>query len=86
MGSERRTASVPTMPPELARFSTTTGWPSDFAMESARWRATTSVGPPAENGTMSVTGRCGNSWANAAAQAATVRMSAEMRFMSLSPL
>ncbi|MCY1508617.1 hypothetical protein D9M68_429320 [compost metagenome] len=59
LGSDRTTASEPTMPPVLARFSTTTDCPSDRPIAALRWRATTSVGPPGENGTTSVSGRVG---------------------------
>jgi len=40
-------------------FSTTTVWPSDLPMRSAMMRPIVSVGPPAENGTISVTARAG---------------------------
>src|SRR5689334_22383905 len=47
-------------------FSTTNGWPSFSVKRAASCRATWSVGPPAENGTMTVTGRDGYSCAPAA--------------------
>ncbi|MNL42029.1 hypothetical protein D3C87_1644650 [compost metagenome] len=47
------------MPPAPRRFSTTTLWPSDFDIAAATERATTSVGPPAANGTTMVMGRDG---------------------------
>src|SRR5688500_17793916 len=53
------------VPPAPTTFSTTTDWPSDFCMRSAIRRAMVSVGPPAENGTMTVIGRLGNPCANA---------------------
>jgi hypothetical protein len=40
-------------------FSITTEWPSVFVIAWPSERATTSVGPPAANGTMSVIGRVG---------------------------
>src|SRR5262245_47194549 len=42
------------------RFSTTTGWPSDFAISGASMRATVSVALPAACGTMSRNGLSGN--------------------------
>src|SRR5947209_4246170 len=42
-------------------------WPSSFPMRSPTMRATTSVGPPAANGTMMVIGLLGNVWASAGA-------------------
>jgi predicted carbohydrate-binding protein with CBM5 and CBM33 domain len=47
------------VPPAPARFSTTTGWPSEADSFSATRRATTSVEPPAGNGTTIRTGRDG---------------------------
>ena len=66
------TAAVATIVPAPGRFSITTDWPPQRAdRRSARMRATTSVGPPAANGTTSFTGRDGNSAAVCAAAAAT---------------
>ena len=59
------------MPPAPALFSTYTGWPSGPCMASATSRATMSVEPAAANGTTSLTGLCGNSWAQAGAVPAT---------------
>src|SRR5262245_43409636 len=56
------------MVPAPGRFSITTDWPPQRAeRKSARMRATTSVGPPAANGTRSFTGREGKSAALCAA-------------------
>src|SRR5215510_7544044 len=53
-------AAVATMVPAPGRFSITTDWPPQRTdRRSARMRATTSVGPPAANGTRSLTGRDG---------------------------
>ena len=58
--------------PAPGRFSITTDWPFQRAVrKSARMRATTSVGPPAANGTSSFTGRVGNSAVVCAAAAPT---------------
>src|SRR5215470_1386604 len=68
-GGAFATAAVATMVPAPGRFSITTDWPFQRAeRRSARMRATTSVGPPAANGTTSFTGRDGTSagaWAAA---------------------
>src|SRR5262249_13153270 len=54
------------MVPAPGRFSITTDWPFQRGVSrSARMRATTSVGPPAANGTMILTGRLGKSGADA---------------------
>src|SRR5215469_1842838 len=50
---------LPSVPPAPVTFSTTTCWPSVRDMCSPTMRATTSVGPPAANGTMRVIGRSG---------------------------
>jgi hypothetical protein len=47
---------VPSAP---LRFSTTTGWPSDFPITSLRSRATMSFRAPGAKGTMTVMGRDG---------------------------
>ena len=51
--------SEPTVPPAPTTFSTTICWPSVRDMCSLTTRAATSVGPPAANGTIRVTGRDG---------------------------
>src|SRR5258706_4798159 len=48
-----------TLPEAPVTFSITTVCPSVLRICSARMRASTSVGPPAENGTISVIGRDG---------------------------
>ena len=53
------------MPPAPALFSTTIVWPRYFSVAVASARITWSVDPPAGQGTISVTGRDGNAWANA---------------------
>ena len=50
---------MPVVPPAPATFSITICWPSVRDMCSATMRATTSVGPPAANGTTMVIGRSG---------------------------
>src|SRR6516162_2153262 len=81
-------AAVATMVPAPGRFSITTDWPPHRTdRRSARMRATTSVGPPAANGTRSLTGRDGKSAAlcAAATQAtpAASRRAAAMAFMTV---
>src|ERR1041385_5618849 len=44
------------LPPAPVTFSTRTVWPRLFVIRSAMMRAIVSVGPPAENGTTTVTG------------------------------
>src|SRR5262249_44454910 len=46
-------------PPAPVTSSTSTVWPRLFVMRSAMMRAIVSVGPPAENGTTTVTGFAG---------------------------
>src|SRR5262249_34719302 len=62
------------VPPAPSLFSTTTDWPSVLLIDAAIERPTTSVGPPAANGTTSVTGRVGYPCASAlpAAQASRI--------------
>src|SRR6266540_3129442 len=76
------------MVPAPGRFSITTDWPPQRSdRRSARMRATTSVGPPAANGTRSLTGRDGKSaavWAAATeARPAASRRAAAMAFMTV---
>ncbi len=47
------------MPPPPLMFSITTGWPSASPSAGASMRPSTSIGPPAANGTTMVTGRVG---------------------------
>src|SRR5215472_17788166 len=80
---------TPMLAPAPVIFSTTMVWPSVLRMLSARRRASVSVGPPAENGTMMVMGRDGYCSANAgpispnttatAAAAASLRMAFPFR-------
>src|SRR5262245_714648 len=73
-GGAFATAAVATMVPAPGRFSITTDWPFHRAdKRSARMRATTSVGPPAANGTTSFTGREGKSAGVCAAATETAR-------------
>src|SRR3954465_10249288 len=69
-GGAFATAAVATMVPAPGRFSISTALPPQRADNSSpRMRATTSVGPPAANGTTSLTGADGKSaagWAWAA--------------------
>src|SRR5580700_5565194 len=53
------------MPPAPPTFSTTTCWPRISLTRCAITRPSTSVGPPAANGTTMVTGRVGQSCAPA---------------------
>src|SRR5918995_1784111 len=53
------TRAAAMVPPAPVTFSTTTGWPRSRDMPSAAMRVITSVGPPAEKGTMIVTGLFG---------------------------
>src|SRR5262249_42035526 len=81
-------AAVATMVPAPGRFSITTDWPPQRTdRRSARMRATTSVGPPAANGTRSLTGRDGKSAAVFAAATevtpAASRRAAAMAFMTV---
>src|SRR5262245_43183470 len=81
-------AAVATMVPAPGRFSITTDWPPHRAdSRSARMRATTSVGPPAANGTRSFTGRDGKSaavWAAATrAMPVASRKAAAIAFMTV---
>src|ERR1700738_725513 len=55
---------MPMVPPAPPTFSTMMVWPNVRDMWSPRRRVTTSVGPPAANGTMTVIGLLGN-WAAA---------------------
>src|SRR5262245_32382568 len=57
---------MPIAPPAPVTSSITTGWPSEACIGSARIRHSVSSGPPAENGTMIVTGLDGNACAFAA--------------------
>src|SRR5258708_2202091 len=58
------------VPPAPVTFSTTTVWPNARPMRSAMMRAMVSVGPPAANGTVTVTGREGYAWAAATIESA----------------
>ena len=68
-GALRTTFSVPMLPLEPVRFSTTTGWPRLSVSRSARMRAATSVAPPAGKGTTKRSGREGDHAAAAWARA-----------------
>src|SRR5262245_20549506 len=76
--------------PAPVMFSTITGWPSDTRMRSERMRANVSVGPPAGNGTMRVTGRdgkvsaCANTMLPRAAAMATARCDSFMHSLLVS--
>ncbi len=64
-GADLATAAVARMVPAPGRFSITTGLPPQRADNcSPRMRATTSVGPPAANGTRIFTGAFGKSAAD----------------------
>ena len=67
---------MPVVPPAPATFSTTNCWPSALEKYSPVMRAITSVGPPAANGTMMVTGRVGYCWSAAKADDAAISAAA----------
>src|SRR4029079_9703749 len=64
-GAALATRLVPMVPPAPTTFSITIGCFSVAPIELPSGRAITSPARPAENGTTSVIGRLGNSWANA---------------------
>src|SRR6187402_1479871 len=68
-------------PPAPGLFSTTTGCPSAWASLSPSTRVSTSVGPPAGNGTMIFTGLVGHDCAFASGNAARSARAARMRRM-----
>src|SRR5207253_3237773 len=70
------------VPPAPSLFSITTVWPSVFIIAAPSVRATTSVGPPAANGTTSVTVRDGYASPHAVATAAADRASAQSAFIA----
>src|SRR6185369_12793890 len=79
-----------TLPEAPVTFSITTVCPSVFRIFSARMRASTSVGPPAANGTISVIGRDGKLSArdeigHAAAIVPTAAVMKSRRLMRCSP-
>src|SRR4051812_44856498 len=70
------------IPPAPGLFSTTNGWPSDFASWSATTRPRMSVAEPGVNGTMIFTGRAGYcASAEPAARRAAARSTPRRRFM-----
>src|SRR5882672_9003348 len=73
------------VPPAPSLFSTTMVWPSDLLIEIATVRATTSVGPPAAKGTISVIGLVGKACAHAAPESptATDATAANSRFLRI---
>ena len=58
-GAARATRPTPMLPPAPVTFSMMIDCPSEVRMCSARMRASVSVGPPAEYGTIRVMGRDG---------------------------
>ena len=58
-GAARATRPVPMLPEAPPTFSTTIGWPSVARICSPMMRTSVSLGPPAGNGTTTVTGRDG---------------------------
>src|SRR5262249_59786164 len=80
-------AAVATIVPAPGRSSTTTGLPPQRAdRRSARMRATTSVGPPAANGTRILTVLAGKSAASSAATGEAAHApSADARTQPASP-
>jgi hypothetical protein len=58
-GGDSATCCVPTMPPEVTRFSTMKGWPSASESWVESRRATRSLAPPGLAGTTMRTGFVG---------------------------
>src|SRR5215470_798691 len=74
------------LPPAPDLFSTTNGTPNFACRCCCRMRASKSAEPPAANGTMMVTGRCGQASCACAAAAktrATARAGANIRRMPI---
>src|SRR5438552_11089197 len=72
------------MPPAPATLSTITCCPSNCDMRGEMMRATTSIGPPAANGTTMVTGRPGQSCA-AAGDAAAAASATAISILGMAP-
>src|SRR5947207_13523424 len=70
---------MPIAPPAPVTASITTDWPSEDCMGSDRMRHRVSRGPPAEKGTMIVTGLVGKACAFAAVGQAIAGMLAILR-------
>jgi hypothetical protein len=66
-----------------ATFSMMICWPRSSPMGGARMRPTTSIGPPAGNGTTMVRVRAGHSCAAAGAQAGTNASAAAMSLLTI---
>src|SRR5712671_782289 len=78
-------ATTPVVPPAPALFSITNCWPRRAERRSAKMRASTSVLPPAANGTNTETDLVGHaSWAKLAAPlaATTAKATAKLHFIS----
>src|SRR5436190_14824892 len=78
-------ATTPVVPPAPALFSITNCWPRRAESRSAKMRASTSVLPPAANGTSTDTALVGHaSWAKLAAplDATTAKATAKRHFIS----
>src|SRR5215470_11014301 len=73
------------MPPAPPLFSMMTCWPSSSVSGGAKIRPTTSIGPPAGNGTTMVMGRLGQSCALAGPAQASATMNAVIPRMFLLP-
>src|SRR4051812_23932062 len=70
------------LPPAPVTFSTTTVCPRLFVIRSATIRAIVSVGPPAENGTTTVTGRVGKFCANPVLQQSIATAKIRIKFIT----
>ncbi len=73
------------MPPAPGMLSTTSCWPSSSDIRGVMMRPTTSIGPPAANGTTIVTGRAGQSCADAPT-VATVNAASVVKMMRVDVL
>jgi len=74
------TKSVPMLPLAPGLFSTTTAWAHFSESFGAITRARMSMPVPGENGTISVTGRCGNGCA-CASDASAAKKKVAMNFI-----
>src|SRR6185436_16888174 len=80
----RAIASWPTTPEPPVRFTTLNGCFSSFSISAPMMRAVASVPPPAPQGTMSWTGRCGY-WAWTSVAAAASAAAKSVLLMTLLP-
>src|SRR5436190_18840557 len=78
--------TTPMLAPAPVTLSMITGWPSDTRMRSERMRASVSVGPPAGNGTMMVSGRDGKGSALAPQLTASAKAAATAAIFMFPPV